>query len=364
MVSRVFVLKQSYFSEKSLNRKLTKNGINKPKLFTGKSLVIFFAIISFLGISQPFSVHALGVPNFLGYQGRLADSNGNLLGGTDGLPYYFKFSIWDNATVDSGAKLWPAGDPEIVSSTVREGVFNINIGDTSSGYPDALEYNFNTSKNIYLQVEVSSSGGSGTFETLSPRQKFSSSVFAMLAGAVSGVGQSSFGTTTPFAASVVSIQATSTQSIGLTIRGMLGQLANLFQIQNSTGTSLFAVNNDGKVGVGTGAPSRKFDVLDANSDPQLRLSQTSSTYGEIYIDPGGDAWLSSTGGNIRQGDENLWVCEGDTCNEDAAPASKGNIILENALIFNNKSKLKQSGASTTIMYDTAGNAILEFDEEQ
>jgi hypothetical protein len=204
-------------------------------------------------------------------------------------------------------------------------VFNVDIGDTTNG-SNALNYNFNTSKDIYLQIEVSTTL-TGTFEVLSPRQRISSAPFAQISGAVSGIGQSSFGTTTPFGTSVVSIQSTSTQSTSLSIGGVLGQLANLFQIQDSTGANLFTVDNNGKVGVGTGVPARKLNVVDTtNSVPQLRLSQTSSAYGEFEVNSAGDLMLSSSadtasrnagyGGNIRMQDENLWVCSGGACNYD------------------------------------------------
>ncbi len=331
------------------------------------------------------NAHAVGVPTIMSYQGRLADSSGNLVGSSSGTTYYFKFSIWNNATVGSGSQLWPSASPSSFSTTVRQGVFNANIGDTASGYPDALDYNFNTNSNIYLQIEVSSNGT--TFETLSPRQRISATPFAQVAGAVSGTGQSSFGTTTPFSNTIISVEASSTSAVPVSIRASAGQVADLFKIQDSSLNHLFSinslggilssstlvigsstatsfiVNSAGNVGVGTAVPSRKLNVLDANSTPQFRLSQSSSVYGELYTDPSGDVQISSTGGNIRQNNENLWVCSGGGCGVDA-PVDKGNVIVETAVIFNNKFKLKQIDASTTIMYDTTDNPILEFDEGQ
>lgn len=313
--------------------------------------------VLFLLLSVSLQVSAAGVPSMFSYQGRLTNDDGDLLTGT----YYFKFSIWDNATFGSGSKLWPSSDPTAMTASVRQGVFNVNIGDTGSGYPDTLNYNFNTDEDVFLQIEVSSNGSS--FETLEPRQRIAAAPFAKISGAVSGTGSSSFGTTTPFANSTVAIEATSTQAVGLSIRGILGQLANLFQVQDSTGANLFVVNSSGSVGVGSVAPARKFNVLDANSTPQVRVGQTGSVYGEMYVDSAGDVQLSSTGGNIRNQDENLWVCAGGSCGA-TTPASKGNIIVETSVIFNNNFKFKQIDASTTIMYDTTDSSILEFDEGQ
>lgn len=332
------------------------------KVFLSIFLFITF-IFANLGIFINIAEAATGVPTIMSYQGRLTNSSGDLLGSVSGTTYYFKFSIWNVATGGTSGtnRLWPTTDPNSVSATVRQGVFNVNIGDTANGYPDTLNYNFNTNQDIFLQVEVSSNNIS--FETLSPRQRISSSPFAQLSGAVSGTGQSSFGTTTPISNSLVSIEATSTQSIGLSIRAALSQVANLFQIQDSSGSNLFVVNSSGNVGVGTSTPNRKLNVLDVNSAPQLRLSQAAAAYGEFYADSSGDVRISSTGGNIRNNDENLWVCSGGSCGA-TAPVDKGNIILETGVIFNNNFKFKQIDASTTVMYDTTNSAILEFDEGQ
>jgi len=323
------------------------------KKFLIASLLIF--IFSYT------AAEAVGVPTIFSYQGRLTNASGNLLGSSSGTTYYFKFSIWNVSTggVAGTNRLWPSSDPSSQAISVRQGVFNVDI--------DTTTYNFNTDDEIYLQVEVSADNV--TFETLDPRQRISAAPFAQVAGAVSGTGPSSFGTTAPFGTSVVSVQATSTQSTGLSIRGVLNQLANLFQIQDSTGANLFMVDASGRVGVGTSTATRKFNILDADSAPQLRVSQSTSAYGELRADSAGDVRISSAGGNIRQNNENLWVCSGDGCAMDATPpADKGNVIVETGVIFDNnfKFKLKENpgATTTTIMLDSLGNEILEFDESQ
>lgn len=329
----------------------------KRVCLVGLLLAFFFPLASAL---------AAGIPSIFSYQGRLANQNGDLLTGS----YYFKFSIWNNSDISLGTKLWPTNDPTALSATVRQGVFNVNIGDTANGYPDVLDYNFNTNQNIYLQIAVSSTGSS--FQTLSPRQRISSAVFAQLAGAVSGsTTPSSFGTTTPFGTSVVSIEATSTNATPLSIRGIFGQLADLFQIQDSTGTKLFVVNSSGSVGVGTTTPGRKFDVSNTSDAAQLRLGQTGYAYGELYADVNGDVQLSSNsgnGGNFRMQNENLWVCSGGSCDPAVVPVGEGNIVVETALIFDNKFKFKlkvnPGATTTTVMLDSLGYETLEFDESQ
>ncbi|MBI2634972.1 MAG: hypothetical protein HYW79_00255 [Parcubacteria group bacterium] len=331
--------------------------------------VIIFIV--FLSLNTT-SYAATGTPTIFSYQGRLTNAAGALQTGT----FYFKFSIWDVATGGTAGtnRLWPSGGPAEVSATVTSGVFNVNIGDTDNGYPDSLDYNFNTNKDIYLQVEASSSSGSG-FETLDPRQRISSAVFARLAAAVSGTGQSSFGTTTPSSGAIVTVAATTTSAIPLFIRGALGQVANLFRIENSISDLLFSIDYSGgifsasttailgNVGVGTTTLTRKFNVFSADSVPQFRLNQSNSNYGEFQADSSGDIKISSTGGNIRGDNENLWICEGAGCGADD-PADKGNVIVETKVIFNNNFKLGYTSATTTTMYNSTGTPILIFDQEQ
>jgi len=230
---------------------------------------------------------AQGISKTLSYQGRLADSDGDLQGGSSGTTFYFKFSIWDNATIATGDQLWPSSDATEVGITVTDGVFNVNVGDTVNGYPDILDYDFNSNETVYLQVEVSSSSG-GSFETLSPRQLIGGTAFAQLAEAVSGTStQSSFGTTSPIGFSQVTIEATTTSSIGLTIRGASGQAVNLFQIQDATdGVDQIVVDNNFQLGVGTTTP---FVRLSVGGDAFIS--------GGLSVGTGGSA--TTTAGHIR-----------------------------------------------------------------
>jgi hypothetical protein len=205
---------------------------------------------------------AASIPTILSYQGRLTDASGSLLGGS-GTNYYFKFSLWSSATIGSGTKLWPTAAPSSFASVVKQGVFNVNIGDTANGYPDSLDYNFANASNLYLQVEVSSDNSS--FETLSPRQLVSSAAFSQVSGAVSGVNASSFGTTSQLSNSVVSIVSTTSTAVGLTVRGAASQASNIFNIQDYLGGNLLSVTASGGLQVSTLANCDTIDT-DANGN--------------------------------------------------------------------------------------------------
>jgi len=107
-----------------------------------------------------------------------------------------------------------------------------------------------------------------------------------------------FGTTTQSALSVMTLEATSTAAIPLTIRGYEGQTANLFQVHNVSGTELFALDHNGNAsttmltstadiwagggytaGTGSGVKISTAGVIQLNSDLEIngRATTTGST---------------------------------------------------------------------------------------
>src|SRR3989344_1156939 len=313
-----------------------------PRLFAKRHFLLSIVAtgVFLIGIAFIFSMYvraeaASGVPTIVSYQGRLTDGSSNLLGGS-GTTFYFKFSIWDNVTVGSGTRLWPADEPATTTATVREGVFAVDIGDTAGGDPDTLDFDFNSSQDIYLQVEVSSDNNSS--QTLSPRQRIAAAAFAELASAVSGTTASAFGTTTPLANTVVSIEATSTSAVPLAIRAFASQLADIFQIQNSAGTSLFSVNASG-------------DVLASKASTTLLSVSSDGTATTTIV---GDSATSTFSGGIQV-----------TGSLDVQSATASSTFA-NGLIVNGGSlqllqMLSCTGANT-LKTDVSGNLICATDE--
>ncbi|MEK7124447.1 MAG: hypothetical protein AAB877_02060, partial [Patescibacteria group bacterium] len=159
-----------------------------PKVFW--VFLSLFVIIFYFGFSRHNIFAVTGVPEILSQQGRLLDASGNLLGGSSGTNYCFRFSIYDASS--GGAKLWPSGTPSTMTVSVVSGVFSVGIGDTSAG-GDTLDFNFQDNDTVYLNVEVeNSSGGScagvtfGSEDVLAPRQRIFSAGYAINANTVLG----------------------------------------------------------------------------------------------------------------------------------------------------------------------------------
>jgi len=166
------------------------------KQFLSKKKVTFVLVTIFslsILIFNPV-LAATGVPTLLHHQGRLLDSTGNLLGGSGGTNYCFKFSLYDTDTPPGGTKLWPSGSPNYMTVNVKNGIINTDIGDTSViGEGDTLDFDFNSTDEVYLNVQVADSVAgdcapvsSGSYETLSPRQRVVSAGYAINSKTVGG----------------------------------------------------------------------------------------------------------------------------------------------------------------------------------
>jgi hypothetical protein len=230
-----------------LSKKLSKN-----TLFLMIKKVALFAIIGIF-IASSFvpntTIAATGVPTILHHQGRLLDASGNLLGGASSTDNYcFRFSFYD--ATSGGSKLWPAGTPSKMLADVQNGVLNIDIGDTNAG-GDLLDFDFNTTDEVYLNVEVAASVSSScasvsTFENLSPRQRVVASGYAINSKTVGGFTPSQ----TPTANQVPVLNGSG--NLSMTGSGAFGGLA-LTLGSDATG-DMFYRNSSGdfaRLGIGT-----------------------------------------------------------------------------------------------------------------
>ena len=254
------------------------------KLPYKKSIIFVFVIVFFIFNFVFSSVFAAtGVPTLLHHQGRLLDSSGNLLGGSSGTNYCFRFSIYDNPGVGSGSKLWPSSTPSKMTVNVKNGILNTEIGDTTAG-GDTLDFDFSTTE-AYLNIDVANSSGGdcsavSSFETLSPRQRIVSSAYAINSKTVGGFtpSQNPTGNEIPVLNSGVLNLAGTISSGGLSLALGSDATGDIFYRNSSGNFSRLGIGSDGKaLIVSGGLPS--WQTMPATGDALVAnaLSQFAST---------------------------------------------------------------------------------------
>jgi hypothetical protein len=132
------------------------------------NLCLILSAVVLIAILYVPSVWA--VPRLINYQGYLTDGNGNPL---DGI-YLMNLNLYIEDT--GGTPLWT----EQKSVTVEGGIFNVLLGSKEPFVGDEFD-----NEELYLEVEIFNTGTG--WEPLQPRQKLTSTAFAMKAAVADSV---------------------------------------------------------------------------------------------------------------------------------------------------------------------------------
>ncbi len=181
-------------------------------------------------------------------------------------------------------------------------------------------------------------------------------------------GQAAFGTTTPSGTSVLTIGATSTPSVLLTLKGVTGQSANLFQILNSADAGLLAVDSSGRLGIGTSTPGSLLSVhgpalivgtstiMGGVLTPSISATGTLGFYAagadapRLLIDTSGNAGIGSTTPGARLAVSGAGLFEGTVIASrfqgTSTAASFFNFASSTSLSLSNLLNVSGAGTST------------------
>lgn len=152
-------------------KKIQKNTFNKPRKWVGTPILVFLFLLvgSIVFFGAESAEAATGINRQVNFQGKVvAKTVGtNVANGS----YSFTFSIYTVAS--GGSAVWT----ETKSLTVTDGIFQTNLGDTTS-LPGSVDFN---TDNIYLGINFNSDG------EMSPRVRFTATPYAMNAEKVGGL---------------------------------------------------------------------------------------------------------------------------------------------------------------------------------
>ncbi|OGH72491.1 MAG: hypothetical protein A3I93_02435, partial [Candidatus Magasanikbacteria bacterium RIFCSPLOWO2_02_FULL_43_22] len=213
------------------------------------------------------------------FQGKLTNSSGNTVSnGT----YYVKLTIYDAATGGSCQYTASSTCASVTSTpvTVTNGIFSINLGDTSASLAAISPTLFNSSA-LYLGITVCSGAGTGCDSEMTPRKRITAAPYAFNADYLSGLatstiggqgsyvpvtdssgnlkisnnlfvasttaGQFGVGTTTVPSGMKSYVESATASDKLLVIRGNSSQSGNLQEWQNSAGTALVIVDSSGNI---------------------------------------------------------------------------------------------------------------------
>lgn len=223
---------------------------------------------------------ATTLPTKMNFQGRLADSAGNIVAnGT----YNMRFKIY-NQQAPGGTSQW--SEDRLVSAgqgvTVTNGQFSVQLGSVTS-----LPASVFASNSRYFEVELptpataTSSSPSWTENPMTPRNQLATSAYAYNAETLDGIDGAAFGqlgaTQGWTGMNAFSNITTFTNQVTLTAGG-----SNTFRVEDGSNTSVFNVDTaDSIVTVGTSDTTGVVLVVDAKTDAGDPTG-ASATDGAIY----------------------------------------------------------------------------------
>ncbi|MDB5162442.1 MAG: exported protein of unknown function [Candidatus Saccharibacteria bacterium] len=272
-------------------------------------LLLCIALITTLFLNA-VSYAAPGVNQTIGFQGRLLDSNGDIV--HDGY-YNIQFKVYQGGSGEAannpdGTLKWTETYINNGNATgaveVKNGFMSVNLGSLNP-FGNSIDWNQDTlwlSMNIAGAATGCTTFGSGACVAdgeMLPMKRMTATPYALNAGAVNGKTADNF---IQLAQGVQTDASTNTSSIFINKTST----GNLIQLQN-TATDVFTVNNDGDLKFGNNADhSLSVATSDADTDGrELAInagaggSGSGSNGGGLSLQGGAAGGTNGDGGNIE-----------------------------------------------------------------
>jgi hypothetical protein len=196
-------------------------------------------------------IAAVGINKTINFQGKVVNTNGtNVANGS----YTFVFKLYSVAS--GGTANWT----ESKSLTVTDGVFQTNLGDTTS-LPGSIDFN---SDNIYMGITFS------TDAEMSPRIQFTAAAYAFNSNMLGGITAAGFAQLNPGSAQSGSLNVTGSLQAATSLQAPLVDTASAVALNIGTGTA-------SSVTVGRATAANAVTIQGSNSSTWTVTGASGST---------------------------------------------------------------------------------------
>lgn len=329
----------------------------------GLSLFALIATVFYSAQHPAFA--ATGINKQLNYQARLLNGSGGVV--PDGT-YNVEFKIYQdgNGCVTSGSApcggtlKWTETRTGSDKVTVKNGYFSVQLGEVTA-FGSSVDWNQDS---LWLSINVGGTGTPTWDGEMTPFRRLSSVPYAMNAGLLNGLDASRF---VQIAPSAVQVDSGTLSTLFLNKTGASG---NILQLQKN-GTDVMVLTNDGKLALGSVAPTQKFEVQNGdmavyNSGNNARIilgdSGTSGQYGYLQWDSTNDYFRIEKNGTNGMKINDNYVSIGNIYPNQPLQVANGTNLL-----FQVNTDGKTTTRTTTDMVngfqvqDNAGDAVFNVD---
>lgn len=260
-----------------------------------------------IGINQVSALQAgyLSAADWTNFNGKLASTS---ISGGAGISYNSATGQIANTGVVSNTGDWAGTLGGYTAAQLVTGGFSTS----SAAYWQSQNNFFSTSSASYFLAQNQSLAFATTSASYFLNQN-QSAAFSTTSASYFLAQNQPLAFSTSSASYFLSLNSVSTSTFGFVTATSTAATSTFAGGFSAGGTGLVYNWATGWTGIGTGNPSRLFNVFGTSANPQERISYDATRYAEWYADAAGDLNLTVTGKTLNFLNGTLYLCDGGAC---------------------------------------------------